>query len=173
LDRGQLGDTRIVKFVKAGDKLLLVQPNYDYRAVSDNEAERQSVEQAFAQSVLWGFRIESSTGGTYRIDMTKFLMRDAHNVAGRLKRSKQGSYKLDPSRSAIYSPMCKAFPKNTELEATITFVGEPKGGYIRSVVPSADAVTVRMHHSLIELPDQTMQRPFKNHWLNVLSLDIV
>ena len=57
LDRGQLGDTRIVKFVKAGAKLLLVQPNYDYRAVSENDAERESVEQAFAQSVLWGFNI--------------------------------------------------------------------------------------------------------------------
>ncbi len=153
LDRGQLGDTRIVKFVKAGPKLLLVQPNYDYRAVSDNAAERRSVEQAFAQSVLWGFKIESSTGGKHRIDMTKFLTRDAHNVVGRLKRTKQGSYKLDPSRSAIYSPMCKGFPKNTELEATLTFVGEPTGRYIRSVAPSADAITVRMHHSLIELPD--------------------
>ena len=153
LDRGQLGNTRIVKFVKYGPKLLLVQPNYDYRAVSDNEAEKKSVEQAFAQSVLGGFKIESSVGGKHRIDMTKFLLRDAHNVTGRLARNKQGNYKVDANRSAIYPDMCKAFPKNTELEATVTFVGQPKGGLIRSVTPSADAVTVRMHHSFIELPD--------------------
>lgn len=153
LDRGQLGDDRIVKFVKYGPKLLLVQPNYDYRAVSDNEAEKKSVEQAFAQSVLWGFKIESSAGGKHRIDLTKFLLRDAHNVAGRLARSKQGNYKIDASRSAIYPDMCKAFPKNTELEATLTFVGNPKGGLIRSVTPSANAISVRMHHSFIELPD--------------------
>src|SRR5688572_16678550 len=33
LDRGMLGGTKVVKFVKAGRKLLLIQPNYDYRAV--------------------------------------------------------------------------------------------------------------------------------------------
>ena len=157
LDRGQLGNTRIVKFIKYGPKLLMVEPNYDYRAVSDNEAEKRSVEQAFAQSVLWGFPIESSTAGRHRIDLTKFLLRDAHNVAGRLARNKQGNYKIDASRSAIYPDMCKAFPKNTELEATVTFVGQPKGGWIRSVTPSADAVTVRMHHSFIELPDDDYQ----------------
>ena len=153
LDRGQLGDERIVKFVKQGSKLLLVQPNYDYRAVSNNEAERISVEQAFAQSILWGFKIESAVGGKYKVDATKFLLRDAHNVAGRLKHKKQGNYKVDPSRSAIYPAMCKGFPKNTELEATVTFAGEPQGSNIRSVTPSPDAVTVRMHHSFIELPD--------------------
>jgi len=157
LDRGQLGDGRVVKFVKYGPKLLLVQPNYEYRAVSDNEAEATSVEQAFAQSVLWGFKIASSTAGRHRIDMTPFLLRDAHNVVGRLARRKQGSYKVDNNRSAIYPAMCKAFPKNTEMEATITFVGNPKGEWIRSVTPTPAAVTVRMHHSFIELPDDEYQ----------------
>ncbi len=157
LDRGQLGNSRVVKFEKAGPKLLLLQPNYDYRAISDNPEEAKSVAQAFAQSVIGGFKIEASFGGRHLIDITKFLMRDAHNVAGRLRGSKQGNYKPDPNRSAIYLPMCKGFPKNTELEATITFTGEPKGGWIRSVVPSPDAVTVRMHHSFIELPDESYQ----------------
>ena len=52
LDRGQLGDERIVKFVRSGPKLLLVQPNYKFRAISDNEDERLAVKEAFAQSVL-------------------------------------------------------------------------------------------------------------------------
>ena len=153
LDRGQLGNTRIVKFVRVGQKVLMVQPNYDYRAVSDNPAESESVEQAFAQSVIWGFKIEKDNGATVTVNANDFLLRDAHQVSNRLQRNKQGSYKIDKSRSAIYAPMCKNFPKNTELEATITFTGTPKGGYIRSVVPSPDAVTVRMHHSFIELPD--------------------
>jgi len=46
LDRGQLGATRIVKFVRVGNKVLMMQPNYRYRAVSDNPAESESVEQA-------------------------------------------------------------------------------------------------------------------------------
>ena len=52
LDRGQLGEERIVKLKRAGDKILMIQPNLDYRAVSDNILERQAVEQAFAQSVI-------------------------------------------------------------------------------------------------------------------------
>ena len=68
LDRGQLGNTRVVKFVRSGPKILLVQPNYGYRAVSDNDEERKSVEQAFAQSVLWGFesRCPDRLEGYYR-----------------------------------------------------------------------------------------------------------
>ena len=55
LDRGQLGSERVVKFMRSGPKVLLIQPNYKYRAVSDNPAEVRAVEEAFAQSVLGGF----------------------------------------------------------------------------------------------------------------------
>lgn len=153
LDRGQLGDQHIVKFMRSGNKILMVQPNYRYRADSDNAAEQKSVKEAFAQSVLWGFKIESEEGGKIMIDLTPFLLRDAHGVSQRLKRAKQGTYKLDAKRSAIYLPRTKSFPKNSEFEAVITFVGQAEGRYIRSVTPSSDAVSVRMHHSFIELPD--------------------
>lgn len=153
LDRSQLGDTRILKFMRSGPKLLLIQPNYDYRAVSDNPAEQASVAEAFAQSVLHGFSIKSEETGKLLIDFTPFLIRDAHGVIGALQRSGQGSYQLDASRSAIYLPRCDAFPKNSEFEALLTFKGQPKGGYVRSVVPTPTAISVRMHHSLVELPD--------------------
>lgn len=153
LDRGQLGGEHVVKFIKVGPKILLQHINYDYRAVSDNEAERKSVEEAFAQSVLWGFKVEGKHQDHYLVDATPFLMSDAHNVIGRLRESGQGSYKMDHSRSAVFLPRCKAFPKNTELEATLTFTGTPKGDYIRDVTPSPEAVTIRQHHSFIELPD--------------------
>jgi hypothetical protein len=153
LDRGQLGDTRVVKFTRVGPKLLLVQPNLDYRAISDNSDERRSVEQAFAQSVIWGFKVDMETPDGIIVDATDFLMRDAHNVIGRLQRSRQGSYRLEKSRSTLYPPMIKAFPENVEFEATLTFTGNPAGGYIRSVTPSPDAITVRQHHSFVKLPD--------------------
>lgn len=153
LDRGQLGDTRVVKFTRSGPKVFLTHTNYDFRAISENDEEKKSVEQAFAQSILWGFEIGAQTNSNALIDLTPFLMRDAHGVVQRLSRSKQGSYQLDPSRSALYLPMIKNFPENTEFESTITFKGSASGDWIRSVVPSPDAVTVRMHHSLIQLPD--------------------
>ncbi len=153
LDRGQLGNTRIVEFRRVGPKVLLVQPNYSYRANSDNADEVKAVEQAFAESVLFGFKIEAESDGHLLVDLTPMLMNDSHGVAQRLSRGRQGNYRMDASKSAIYPPMLKNFPKNSELEATITFVGQATGGFIRSVTPTPSNVTVRMHHSFIELPD--------------------
>ena len=153
LDRGQLGNTRIVKFMKAGNKLLLIQPNQDYRAITDNLEEKKSVEQAFAKSVIHGFVIKETNQGKYLVDATSFFMRDAHGVQGRLSARKQGSYSLDKSRSAISLERTKAFPKNVEFDVMLTFKGSPKSSNIRSVTPTASLITVNQHHSFIELPD--------------------
>ena len=153
LDRGQLGRDRIVKFIKTGKKLLLVQSNQDFRAVSDNAKERKAVEEAFAKSVLWGFEINKKENEVFQVDMTGFLLRDEHGVVRRLKSTKQGTYKLDKSRSAVWMDRTKSFPDNTEFDALLTFTGEPSGEWIRSVAPSSEAVTVHQHHSFIRLPD--------------------
>jgi hypothetical protein len=154
LDRGQLGNTRIVIFDRVGPKVLMRQPNYDYRASTDNYLERKSVDEAFAESILWGFTVAAEQGDRVLIDFTDFLLRDAHGVAETLRRTNQGSFSVDKSRSAIYMPGTMNFPKNSEFEATITFTGTGAGGWARSVTPSPDAITLRLHHSLIELPDQ-------------------
>jgi hypothetical protein len=157
LDRGQLGRTRVVEFRKAGNKVLLVHKNYDFRAFSDNPSEVKSVKDAFAESVLWGFEILQKDGDKFLVDATGFYLQDAHMVAEKLGNAKQGSYKVDPSRSAIYGPMTKNFPKNTEVEAIVTVTGIPAGSYIRSVTPSPEAVTVRQRHSFIQLPEAGYQ----------------
>jgi hypothetical protein len=154
LDRGQLGSTRVVSFRKSGPKLLLVEPNLSYRAITDNESEARSVREAFAESALWGFKIEASQNGKFLIDMTDFLFRDAHDVTGTLRSQRQGTYRADASRTALYLPRTKNFPKNTEFEVTITFVGgDDAGAFVRSVTPSKEAITLRQHHSFVELPD--------------------
>jgi hypothetical protein len=153
LDRGQLGGERIVKFIKAGNKLLLVQHNQDYRAITDNELERKSIEQAFAKSVLFGFKIVETKNDSFIIDFTPFLMQDTHGVSNRLKLSNEGSYKLDLSKSALNMERTKAFPKNVEFDVILTFKGQPTGRNLRSVTPTASLVTVTQHHSFIELPD--------------------
>ena len=153
LDRGQLSDEKVVYFYRSGKKLLLVQSNTKYRALSDNEAEVKSIDEAFAKSVIWGFDIAEKSGSTYKVDMSKFLIRDAHGVVKRLAEKKQGKYKLDKSKSAIYKEGLFSFPMNTEFEALVTFEGEGKAKEIKSVVPTPSLVTVRMHHSFIQLPD--------------------
>ena len=161
LDRGQLGDSRIVYFNRVGKKLFLTQPNLDYRAVTNDQREQKAVEQSFAQSILFNFNIEAEEENTadrsmnkILVDATSFFLRDAHGVADRIKRAKQGSYTINENRSAIYIQNTKNFPKNAEFEATVTFVGGSDAGrLVQSVTPSPEAITVRMHHSFVALPD--------------------
>ncbi len=154
LDRAQLGPTRVVKFERAGNKVLMVQPNYEFRALSNNEAERKSVEESFARSVIWGFKIEAAEGDRVLVDATAFFIRDAHGVAERLNQARQGNFSFDESRSALYLPNTKGFPKNTEVEATVTLSSNAEAGnMVGSVTPTGRHVTVRQRHSFVELPD--------------------
>ena len=168
LDRGQLGQTRLVAFKRFGNKLLLNQLNTHYRASSLNQAEKKSIDEAFADSVIAGFTFTEEADGTLVVDYTDFLLSDIHGVSQRLDRSGQGNYKLDKSRSGVYLPRTKAFPLNTELEALVTFSGSPKGQYIRDVTPDAKSVTVHLHHSFIALPDNDYTprafHPYSGFW---------
>jgi hypothetical protein len=153
LDRGKLGGGVVVHFKKVGNKLLLIQPNQDYRAITDNKEEKQSIKEAFAKSVLHGFIIKEEKNNTFLVDATSFFMRDAFGVARTLARNNQGNYSLDKSRSAFHLDRTKAFPKNVEFDVMLTFKGTPRGYNIRSVTPDASAITVHLHHSFVELPD--------------------
>ena len=183
LDRGQSGQGRVVKFQRIGPRVMMVQPNYTFRASSTNPDERRAVDDAFAKSILWGFTVGAETDGRVLVDATDFFLRDAHNVIPRLR---PGTFRVDRTRSAIDLPWTKAFPKNTEVDAILTFANDgaagggrgggggptqgpapvggpvPQGGgfgggmfsgTVGSVTPSADAVTLREHHTFAELPD--------------------
>lgn len=153
LDRGQLGDTRLVEFQRFGNKILLKQLNTDYRASSSNVAERNSIDEAFADSVIAGFEVAHESVGKIYIDYTAFLLSDVHGITEQLSQTGQGSYSIDSARSGIYLPKTKSFARNTELEALVTFAGTPKGRYIRQVTPDAKSVSVHLHHSFFALPD--------------------
>lgn len=166
IDRGQTTGSRIVKFERAGPRLLMVQPNYRYRALTQNPAEAQTVRDAFARSVLWSFPIAAASDGRYLVDYTDFLVRDATEIAGRLS---PGTYRFEASRSTVFAPGLAAFPKNTEMEAELTFVRTPGGAGggrgggrggggrffegVGSVAASSDAASMRVHHSIVELPE--------------------
>jgi hypothetical protein len=156
LDRGQISGGRIVRFERIGPRLLLVQPNEAFRSSSTESAERLAVTQSFPESVLFGFKVEAEdAGGAVLVDATEFFLRDVHGVAGRMQALDQGQYKVDASRSAIALEATKAFPKNTEVEAILTFTtdGTARGEFVRDVAPDPHAMTVREHQSFIELPD--------------------
>ena len=175
IERGQ-STSNIAKFVRVGGKVLLIEPNYDYRATSGNADEQRAVDNAFAKSVIWGFVPLASEGPKVLVDLTPFLVRDSQKTAERLSSggfSGPGAsllvpgagarpavpYKFEESRSAVYLENTRNFPKNTEFEALITFTGGPGGGGA-GLAPDPSAVTLLVHQAFIELPDNRF-RPRK------------
>ena len=157
LDRGQLGSTKVVRFLRSGPKVLLVEDNLQYRATSDNEDERKAIAESFARSVIWGFTDLDDGDESTVIDATSFFLRDAHGLSARLATTGEGSFHVDESRSAIFLPRTRAFPDNTEVEAIVTLVGNATGPHLPTVVPDRTAVTVHIHHSFIRLPDDNYE----------------
>jgi hypothetical protein len=184
LDRGQAGDSAVVYFERTGNKVFLVRRNEDFRSTSPNAAERRSVEESFAKSVLMGFTVAAESDGRVLVNATDFFVKDGYGAAQALR---PGTYRVENSRSAVYLPRTKAFPKNTEIEVTLTFLKEAETGFnpgfpvqgppsigqgggratavdnglfsgsVASVAPDGGAVTLREHYSLVELPDSRYQ----------------
>src|SRR5258708_39500816 len=127
LDRGQLGGTHVVRFERSGPKVLLVQSNMEYRAVSEDADERRAVRDSFAESALWGFTVAAEEGERVLVDATDFFLRDAHGVPAALRKTKQGAYRLGASRGARDIRRPKSFPLNPEMQATATFGGRRPG----------------------------------------------
>ncbi|MEQ8767788.1 MAG: zinc-dependent metalloprotease [Planctomycetota bacterium] len=154
LDRGQLGPTRVVRFRVIGKKVLLEEPNLQYRALTQDPDEARATDQSFATSVLWGGEVKDRLEtGEVCVDITSLIVADAHGVADSLRRQGEGSYSLDKQRSALDASQCFAFPDNLELEAILTFSGSGAGRNLRSTAPDTAAFTLIQHHSLIRLPD--------------------
>lgn len=157
IDRGQLRGTYVFTAKRVGPKVLLMQPNYRYRASSSNELERQSVIDSFAPSVHWGFDIAAVSGTSVLVDATDFFLRDARNVTGAITSRGQGNFSLDKSRSAIYLDNTKAFPENVEVESMLTFTSSNPGRLINGVAATGGSITLRQHHSIVKLPDDNFK----------------
>ncbi len=153
LDRGQIGRERIVRFERYGNKVLMVQPNYDFRASDPDPYAQKSVTESFATSTLWGFKVEAESNGAVLVDATDFALRDVHDAIGALSRARQGTYRVDVSRSSIYPANTKVFPRNTEIETTLTLTGDSPGAWVRDIAPSPEALTLRERISLVALPE--------------------
>jgi len=151
-NRGSWGGSRVVRFERYGSKVFLRQSNYRYRAISDDSLERRDVADAYTAPTIFGFRVAAEEGGRVLVDATEFFMRDAQNLD-------MGG--LDKNRSAFYWPRTKNFPKNTEVELLLTYQGAPAANTGQGRAPadrrsragSGTGTTVRMHHSIVELPD--------------------
>jgi hypothetical protein len=168
LDRGQLGETRLVQFERFGNKVMLKQLNTAFRVSSANLAEQASIDEAFADSVIAGFTVVAEDKQGLLVDYTEFLLSDIHHISTQLSDTKQGDYRVDPKRSAVYMPRTKSFVDNTELEALVTYAGSKPGEFVKQVTPDPLSISVHLHHSLVRLPDDKYQprrfHPYSGFW---------
>jgi hypothetical protein len=153
LDRGQLGSTRLARFTRIGDKVLLMADNPLYTARSSNADERRAVDEAFARSALASFPVVARSAGRVLVDGTDYFVGDVHGVARRLRDRDEGEYRPDPTRSAVYLPRTRTFPDNTEVDVLVTLAGEPAGKQLATVTPDPRLLTVHQHHSFVRLPE--------------------
>jgi hypothetical protein len=152
LDRGTTGNEAVVRFERFGPRVLLESRNTRFRGSADS-LQAQSVEASFATSTLAAMPIVAEESGRLLVDATDFALQDAMNVTATIARQRQGTYRLDRNRSAIYLPHTKAFPKNTEVEALLTFTSDAPGREVSRHTPDGGALTLREHFSFVELPD--------------------
>jgi hypothetical protein len=155
LDRGQSSDSHLVEFRRVGTRVLLVEDNTKFRAVSSNPDEALSVRQAFAESVLWSGDVLGERKGADAeivVDISSLLTSDRHGIARRLADAKQGKYEIDDKRSAVSLGETKSFPDNTELEALLTFKGPGEEQFVKDIAMDPASLTVRQHLSLVRLP---------------------
>lgn len=154
MDRARLGQTQIIAFRKLGNKVLAEFENSRFVALNAGAGEQEAVARSFSASPIWSGDIMREDGGGILVDLSSFLLRDALNVAGRLKATKSGAYRITPALSYVDGAQSLAFPDNVEAEAVLTFsADEPAGGGVARVVPDSRALSLRIHHSFIRLPD--------------------
>lgn len=152
-NRGSWNGGEVVRFERYGSRVFVTQVNYRYRAISDDPVERRAVSEAYTDPTMFAFRVGAEESGRVLVDATDFFMRDAQNL---------GMGGLDRNRCAFYWPRTKNFPRNTEVEVILTYNGAPggapggRGGSAASAGRGGNqgaGTTIRLHHSLIELPD--------------------
>lgn len=165
-DRSSLGDSQVCRFRRVGPKVLMIVENSSFRAANGSPDLQRSVEASFPTSILAAMPIESEQNGTLIVNANSLIVRDAFDLLGQIARPLRASngviapaaagpddpkWKLDADRSVVEMEHTRAFPLNTEAEALLTFVSEKPGARLNQ--PESRTLTVREHHSFVQLPD--------------------
>ncbi|MFN8570915.1 MAG: zinc-dependent metalloprotease [Gemmatimonadaceae bacterium] len=154
IDRGVAANEAIAHFSRHGAKVFLVARNTRFRAESPNAALRRSVEDAFSTSTLASLDVVAEdAGGAVLIDATPLVLMDVADVRAQLRVSEEGNFQLDHDRSAVYLEHTRAFPRNTETEASLTFTIDAPTDRMNAHAVDGRAITVREHQSFVALPD--------------------
>ena len=160
LDRGQLGQSVVVRLERHGARVLLVRDNLSVRAVGAGAEQQRAAAEGFPRSVIASFPVESDRDGTVTADATSFFLSDTYGIADAFRGGQGGgNYRVDAARSWLDTSRTKFFPRNAEVHAVLTFVSDAPAAVVRRAVPDPKAMTFELHHSLVMLPDAAGFRP--------------
>ena len=170
LDRAQMGQSVVVRLERRGARVLMVRDNWSVRAPNGDAANQRAAAEAFPRSVVASFPVDGEANGVLTVDATSLFMSDAYGVADGLRgggpggggapgAAAGGPYRVDASRSWLDTARTKAFPRNAEVHAVLTFVADVPNRAIGRIAPDARAMTFEEHHSLVMLPETGSYRP--------------
>jgi hypothetical protein len=155
LDRGESGNCWVARTQPARGRQLLVVENWGFRSSAGNQPDHvRSVEESFAPSTVAALPVIAEDAARVLVDASELVLKDWRDVPRALADAGDGVYVLIKDRSYIYTPATRAFPRNTELEAALTFEAKDRAGPIVSrLAPDGRSFTVRQRITLAELPD--------------------
>ncbi|WP_417348421.1 zinc-dependent metalloprotease [Ferrimonas sp.] len=152
LDRGQLGQRRMVQFERHGNALVLRQLNPGYRAISASPEEGRAAAEAFAGTILWRGVLKDG-----KADLTPLLRDDLHGIAARLKHTGQGQYTVEPGLSFIPDHGLKGFPNNSDVDMELSLRGDSPGDQLWQVAADPYRISLRVRFSFMALPEIPME----------------
>jgi hypothetical protein len=153
------GEGGVIQFQRVGPRVLVVEKNLRFRAGNGGPGLEKGVDASFPESIIASLPVIRTDAGKVIVDATPLVVRDAAGFAGNAGGGRGGgqsgeliagtAWRFDPTRSAIYLPRTKGFPKNSEVEVTVTY--EATSGGARTA-PESRVLTGRLHYSFVEPP---------------------
>ncbi len=151
LDRGSLGGMGLCHLERSGPRVLLVREQTAQRALTGGAEARRVVEESFPVSILAAWPVLADSAGRTLVDASTLLRSDTQ-VTPALRDAKAGEWRQDTDRSIFRPARSGAFPRNTELDATLTFVSDAPPTAIAAVLPDGHTMSVSVHHTFLERP---------------------
>ena len=162
-DRGTIERGVVCRFLQVGSRVLVIAQNTSFRAERGSSDLKKSVELSFPTSVLAALPIEAEQDGTLLVDAKSLVVRDAADLLSQMRRPTQAvngqmvrqeardsTWKLDDGRSVVDLDASGSFPRNTEIEALLTFTNDGEANFNQ---PDTHTLSVREHHSFVALPE--------------------
>ena len=150
IDRGSLGSMGLCHFERSGPHVMMVREQTAQRALAGGAAQQVVVE-SFPISILAAWPVLADSAGLTLVDASELLHTDTE-VAPALRNAHAGEWKPDAGRTLFRPARSGAFPRNTELDATLTFTCDAPSPDMAAVLPDGHTMSVSIHHTFLQRP---------------------